>query len=229
MPVDPEAVARHLAMHAPGPLHDPSTLTSVDLWMSWVAIAADHAATATAARERALLSPLEQVPRAHDDELRAALVAITASAFALDAFYLAVAQQIEPPATPVKQPRSASLLDTLQRGFALTGDLQQTRLGVEMLYTLRNRAVHHETQFRASVLHPSGRLHVTEEGATYTAEQAHATVELVAELILRCLAGPDPQRSGLVAWCSRHAHVADYFSSVRSRGGREPEVGSEYG
>ena len=50
---DVDLSAQHLAMHTPGPTHDPSTRVSVNLWLSWIAIAVEHAVAAADARKRA--------------------------------------------------------------------------------------------------------------------------------------------------------------------------------
>lgn len=78
-------------------------------------IAAEHRNDAVRARLRGRTPLLAEVPLACHDEFHAALVAITASAFALDAFYLAIRELVPYSAVPAGTARSVSVLTALAR------------------------------------------------------------------------------------------------------------------
>ena len=70
--------------------------------IKWFQIAVEHERAALEARDRAIAAPegSREMGEAFDDELKAAMVAIAACAFAIDAMYTKLYDMLEPSARP---------------------------------------------------------------------------------------------------------------------------------
>jgi hypothetical protein len=152
------------------------------LWLGWLAIAHEHASEA---REHA--GP----PELGSPEWRAAMVAVTSAAFALDGLYGAVKPLVNPPASGA--PRQRQILEGLKLGFQLGSKPHQWLPEVDWLDEVRDLAVHHGEEPRPQVGHPEiADLHIAVESRDFSAAYAERAVALVLDVVKTCFASPKP-------------------------------------
>jgi hypothetical protein len=182
-----------------------------DIWPVWLDIAVDKTATAEAAHSE-LLAAIEakdndQIANALDTESQSSMVAVAASAFALDAFYAAVKGHI--PELPEQQaswkasgaPRATYISETLIRGFRLSSQgKRMVRTDVKKLFQFRGWAVHPHAGFRPPLHHPDLGTGVDWWYATYTAKLAHEATHMAVSLVGQCMRQPKPIHAELVEW-----------------------------
>jgi hypothetical protein len=103
----------------------------------------------------------EKFGQALEQEFRATLVAVAASAFAVDAFFASVVEHA-PEARVKAKGRDAEVFETLKRAFDLSA-AQQTALRepLRVLYRLRDQAVHPPASWKE----PLARMHALPEAA----------------------------------------------------------------
>jgi len=202
----------------------PTVQLSSSFWMTWFEVAAEHARLAVEARAWAERAPDDGIGTvlgaALADEMKAALVAVTASAFTVDAWYIAVRPNV--PDIGERRSRSAYVVDTLKAGFDLRGAASRWGRQLKKLYRLRDGVAHHTSRFSEGGPHPSGRTNVSAEMATYTAEQAVGSVDLALDVVTHCLTHPRPVHADLVSWCGARVHVVEFFERTRSQNLGEP-------
>jgi hypothetical protein len=119
-----------------------------NFWAKWIEVAAEHARAAQRARRRAYKAKKgsKAMGRAFNDELKASLVAITASAFAIDAWDKAVRSRI--PGPRAGKGAADKIVRTLKRGFAVGAPAgRRWDKRVKELFDLRNDVVHHTSNF----------------------------------------------------------------------------------
>jgi hypothetical protein len=196
-----------------------------NFWVKWAEIALAHGRDAMDGRERAVAAEpgSQAMGEAFDDELQAGLVAVVAAAFAIDAWYIAV-RDMAPLSTKTESglrasssPRRAWVIETLKAGFATGPTGASWGRGISEVYKLRDRAVHHTSDFHETTPHPTGLSNVSRENSTYTAEVAAAAAGLAVEVIATCLANPRSKLPDLVAWCADRAHVGPDLLERRRR------------
>ena len=205
-----------------------------NLWMTWYYVAADHAAQAAEARERSINAPdgSHEMGVAFQDEFHAALVAITASAFAVDAWALAVEDQDRAAPRPVPEPdepcdpppprsgRAGAMTELLKSRFDLGRFGAQWGKQIKRLFQLRVSAVHFRSEFFPPQPHPTGKSNVSSEQTIYTAEEARRSVVLALEVVSVCIAQPRPQFPETAKWCSEIAHVPGALRDAAEVAGR---------
>jgi hypothetical protein len=186
-------------------------------WMKWFEIAAEHSRMALEARARAEQAEAgsQEMGEAFGEELKASLVAVTAAAFAIDAWYIAVKPMIPPQQVAEDAGRAARVIETLKAGFSLGPAAARWGSQIKALYRLRDGVVHHTSTFSETQPHPTGLSNVAKENAVYTAERAAWTVDLAVDVMTRCLTAPRSQYSDLVDWCEDRAHVVEFFRDKR--------------
>jgi hypothetical protein len=167
----------------------------------WGTIAAEHYRTARDSRQvqdlnREVQGRGGEVSEAHDQEVRASMVAIVSSAVAVDAWYGAVKSHIGLPewllaAWKAKSPRRHSRIrETLKLGFGLNKS-DQTWLGeIRWLFKLRNDLVHFEDSLRSAIRHPSGTAEVAPDVARYSVENAERAIKLLVDVFENCRQKP---------------------------------------
>src|SRR5262249_4108690 len=135
------------------------------------------------------------------DELRAAMVAISAAAIALDAFYAAVL--VHAPSTRVAAgSRDASVFETLKRAFVLSAANQNVlREPLRVIYRLRDMAVHPPANWTAPALHEAFNLGMEPKYVNFRAENAVNGQLLARRVIWICLRMPKPEHPELAEWC----------------------------
>lgn len=136
----------------------------VPLWLYWVQVSLENARqsrrmrssdahldsmSAALAGERAGF-PDDGSGSNANQELLAAMVAVSSAAHAIDAFYGAIKPIVEPPRSRAK--RSHQILEGLKLGFRI-GNYAQAWLGeLDWLFNHRDDLVHHSEQLRPAVV-----------------------------------------------------------------------------
>lgn len=164
------------------------------LWISWTRIAVKQEAVARSARQRAtwLNQEGKYCGDELNEELEAVLVAITASANALEAVYgglLTRAPSLVPPDST--RPDWRKVLLALEACFEVDPQKLQTwRTRFERLFTIkRNAVVHFKEPSRALEVHPLG-LRTSPEHCEYTLEEGELSVGLVLDVLTTCGSSP---------------------------------------
>jgi hypothetical protein len=189
-----------------GELVDSSMITEVrtDIFEHWLRIAEKASDDSEAARKVAVeVDPEDNVAfgEALEHEFEASLVAVAASAFAIDAFYASVLEHA-PETRVAAGTRDASIFETLKRAFALS-PVQQAALRepLRMVFRLRDEAVHPPATWVRPAHHPIFNLGIEPRFVSYRAENATNAQLLARKLIAVCLRNPKPKHADLVAWC----------------------------
>jgi hypothetical protein len=181
--------AASLAGEATLTVHPGGILISVSLWFTWLTVAVEHAAEAR--RVRAEMSRLRDEGGQFSDllnaEFEAAMVAISASAHALDALYGSSA--IPADARNHGQNRPAKIREALKRAFR-TGQVNaQWVAKFTNLFNLRDAAVHAEEQLRIPEMHPVVGF-TAKENVTYSLEEADQAVDFSLSVFRWCIDHP---------------------------------------
>jgi hypothetical protein len=176
----------------------------IDTFDHWLAIARRARDEATTARERGVAAPLDddqEFGQALEQEYRATMVVVAASAFAVDAFFASVVQHA-PDARVHAKGRDAEVFETLKRAFRLSA-AQQTALRepLRVLYRLRDEAVHPPASWKEPLAHPIYGLGMEPRFVYFRAENAINAQALAQKLIHVCMRCPKPQHADLVEWC----------------------------
>jgi hypothetical protein len=172
-----------------------SVRSSLSIWIPWGRVAKSQAQRAQAARQalhNAQGNPDTTLQsEAIGEEMEAAVVAVCAAVFAVEAIVKSVAKLVI--AEDVRRdwkrnPRRYSISTRMRETFtaALTdpalADILATRWNP--LVQDRNAAVHFDEELRPLELHPSGLTHTAAESVTYSAERAQGAVSLLAETLI---------------------------------------------
>jgi hypothetical protein len=125
-------------------------------------------------------------------ELPAAMVAIVASAFAIDAFYGAVKPVIPIPQETWQKnntPRQGQVFETLKRGFSFGKAGMHWAKELKWLFNKRSAAVHFAEKSQEPQLHPIGD-HTAPEQIEYSLEATHRALNLLMEILDTCSRTP---------------------------------------
>jgi hypothetical protein len=184
------------------------------LWLTWLQIASDHAGSAEQERSRGLeLARTGADPRpARAREMQNAMVAISASAHAVDGLYGEVKPLIPVPRDVVeaweaqRTPRHRQVFETIKGGCRLGRRTNEWPGQFKDLYDTRDDLVHHGLRLRPAVPHPGDpTTHVSQEMADYTLESARRAVDLACDVALTTLRQPTAPQ--LVRWARSLAHM----------------------
>ena len=198
------------------------------LWLSWLQIASDHARDAEQHRTRSL-----KLTRAGDEpgpartrEMQNAMVAISASAHAIDGLYGEVKPLISVPPTvqqaweTANASRHARLCDTFKAGCNLGNRTNQWPRQFKELYRHRDRLVHHALRVEPPVPHPGDPLtYVGQDMADYTLESARRSVDLAYDVALTTLR--HPKAPDLARWARSMGHVPEQLEHLQTTGRSE--------
>jgi hypothetical protein len=181
-----------------------SALLRHNLDITWFRIAVEHERVALEARSRAAV----------DDEMRAAMVAVVSSAFAIDAMGAKVAELLGEAAPSVKG-RIGLLVETFKVALALGPRTQTWPVAIRELFAMRGAIVHFLGEATPGVPHPTGIGNTSREAATYTVEAAAKAVDLALDVLTIAHRQPRRHHAALVEWAERDAHIPAYLEAVR--------------
>jgi hypothetical protein len=179
------------------------------LWSTWMKTAIEQAQRARQARGELASYPWspEQSPSAEwiatlEREFQASLVAVTASALALDALYgAAISEQLR--GSQLKRPRRAGKIhESLKLAFD-TGPVNK-RWADEFtwLFAQRDAGVHPEEKPQPSDRHPLG-MNLSPEYVLYSVEPAERAVAFALSVLRRCVDFPRTGNKEAAAWALR--------------------------
>jgi hypothetical protein len=117
-----------------------------NLDLTWFRIAVEHERTALDARSRGAI----------DDEMRAAMVAVVSSAFAIDAMGAKIAELLGP-ATPHVEGRIGLLVETYKVGLDLGPRTQAWQAAIKKLFKMRGRSPTTSARTRRALRIPRAR------------------------------------------------------------------------
>lgn len=155
------------------------------IWLHWLRIGRDQTALARKAADKA---PAGNVA----DEMYPAMIAITATAHALDGLYDQIRLYV--PKRPKGRPaRQRLILETIKQCFLVGTDQQRWLELFDWLDALRDPAVHPEHKAGPALAHPSGWVgNVAAEYVEYSAANAEKALALLEDVLRTCVAKPRP-------------------------------------
>lgn len=192
------------------------------LWIVWFEIAVAQELEAKKARLSGKAEALGAAYlTAQDDELRAAMIGVSAAAHALDAFYGTIAHDVVLPdgfeeAWRQNQTRRPSrIIETLKAGFDVSKRIVGWNEELTWLSDLRDAAVHHQSELRPTGDHPSGRALVPQENIDYSCEATTRAVDLALDVMATCLRSPRSDQLELAEWAKDEVGRAGQLEQVR--------------
>ena len=179
---------------------------SLPLWLYWVEIAREQAALSKKHRpsnetldalSATLIGEERERPDESEKEARqetfSALIAVTAAAFSLDAFYGSVKPLVKPPAN--KSARERQILECLKLGFKVGRHTARWQRELDWLFETRRNAVHHSEKFKPTVVVRTTNETLVAGGPetfNFSADSAERAATFASELIQTCLDNPKP-------------------------------------
>jgi hypothetical protein len=185
--------------------------------IKWFVIAVEHERAALEARARAVAAPDGSTEEgvAFEEELKAAMVAVAAAAFAIDAMYVKVHDLLEPAERAVASNRVGFIVRTFEVALALGGRTQPWQRRIPALIDLRDKAVHFRGLPSEPQPHPTGKSNVSLENIIYTAEKATRAVDLALEVLTTAYTSPRAKHTALAAWAAQNSHVPGSLEARR--------------
>jgi hypothetical protein len=179
------------------PLRSSLGESKTDLWYVWAEIAEDHEATAVTARLAAhsMLADAARPFGPLEEEMKASMVSIAASAHSLDAFATAAreAGMVDRDVIAAWKSGGTSRVGQIHQTLCLTFDIGRWSTGwyrdMKWLFDLRGKTVHYEAQWAALERHPLG-FDSTRVAATYSLEASRRAVALLLEVLVTCTKQP---------------------------------------
>ena len=182
------------------------------LWMSWARVALQHETMAKAARqELQQAEPESRTGYMLQDEADAALVAICAAAFALEALTRELDEVVTVPPTTLAAwqrkppPADKQVLEVLKLAVDPKGLVAPWQRELAWLFQVRGGAVHYRGVSEAAQAHPLG-INMSVAQVTYSTENAARAVDLLLGILDRCRDRPKPPVRG---WSRDMRHVID--------------------
>jgi hypothetical protein len=212
-----DATVGAVAMSASGRVGVVRAFITSNFDIKWFQIALEHERAALEARDRAIAAPdgSQEMGEAFDDELKAAMVAIAASAFAIDAMYTKLNDMLNPADRVRAGDRIGRIVETLKIALALGKRGQAWQKSIRALFKQRDELVHFRGKPYESMMHPTGKSAVSRENVTYTAEATAHAVDLGLEVLTTAYRSPRRKHAAIVEWSKRAAHVPELLESER--------------
>jgi hypothetical protein len=185
--------------------------------IKWFQIALEHERAALEARDRAIAAPdgSQEMGEAFDDELKAAMVAIAASAFAIDAMYTKLSDMLDPADRARASDRVGYIVETFKVALDLGKRGLERQSSIPALFEQRDELVHFRGKPYESMMHPTGKSAVSRENLTYTAEATAHAVDLALEVLTTAYTSPRRKHAALVECSKRTTHVPPFLESER--------------
>jgi hypothetical protein len=163
-----------------------SIRVAAHMWVHWAHVSIGAAKEARAAREEIIEAHRAGGPVPIDKELRPSIVAVTASAHALDALYAELKPLVVPESVSEtwqrKRPvRRNQIHETFQLAFRISA--QEWRSEFAWLFGLRDDAVHPSFAFEVPTPTHLEELHAAREYSVFTTDAADRAVAILIEVI----------------------------------------------
>jgi hypothetical protein len=202
-----------------------SGLVSINnhLWSTWMKTAIEQAQRARQARGRlvSLTWSPEQSSSAEwiavlEQEFQASLVAVTASALALDALYgAAISEQVRGPRSR-RSRRAGKIYESLKHAFD-TGPVNRHWADeFKWLFAQRDAGVHPEEKPQPSDRHPLG-MNLSPEYVQYSVEPAERAVAFALAVLRRCVDFPRTGNQESAAWAIRARSTIEELEQMHAR------------
>ena len=201
-------------------LGGPRIFISSNFDLKWFEIAVEHERAALAARERAVAATdgSSEMGQAFNDEQKAAMVTIAASAFALDALYVKLNDLLDPASrSPAKENRIGQIVETFKLALDLGKRTQEFQASVPALFKLRDEALHFQAKPNEPQMHPTGKSNVALEAIVYRAERATEAIDLALQILTIAYSSPRVTHRAVVEWAKANAHLPDWLAETRVR------------
>jgi hypothetical protein len=210
--IRPSSIVHERAMGIPRVLMTSSFLAQ------WIDIAMAREVAARAARDRALAAadPQRRI-EALQDEMQASMVAVSASAHAIDALYGTTRELIDLPPGTVERweanrtPRRSRILETLKAACQLGSLGSAWANEFRWLFDLRDAAVHHDSPAQEPVPHPAnipGLGNIAKEMADYELGAATRATNLAVQVAVVAHEQARPAQERFASWAADRAHWA---------------------
>lgn len=192
--------------------HDGVSMTT-EFWVPWLEIANKELRSAEEAR-LALLGAAAKDEftakmKALEAEMKASMVVISASSFALDAFYARIKDLAPPPQALASAWRKNNtrryrqIVELLLLDFAYrSGARAELSQNTESLYTLRDYLVHPPADFKSVQLHPVLKEVFEWRKTIFTLENSQNARDFVLAVIRTSVKSPRSQHKALCEWCT---------------------------
>lgn len=181
-----------------------------------VAIAHMHAASRARTAATAPDIPSNEVSTWMSREFQASLVAVSASAHALDGLYgsTVIPQAVRDTWKGKGTKRHGKIREALKQVFD-TGQVNTKWVAdFDWLFDLRDAALHAEERPRPPVPHPLGT-NTAQENVDYSIESAKRAVDLGVSVLMWCVDHPRSHVADAVAWAgANRASVQELAASV---------------
>ena len=184
--------------------YNPSILITTHLWLVWLRIAIERAKVARHARDQIMSSGGQGDASWMDQEFEASVVAVAASAHALDALYgsIVIPQSLRD-RWPQRggPPRPSKIREALKQPFD-TGPVNHKWIReFDELFDLRDAAAHAEEAPKPSVPHPIGS-NTSPEYVNYSVESAEQAVTFALSVFRWCVDHPRRNLPEAVRWAT---------------------------
>ncbi len=218
-----DAVVRPATIKAQARVNPVTLKIKSHFWIDWAEIAIENEAVARRAR-------LELYPKDASEGLRtekhAGMIAVSASAHALDALYGELRDEIPLPigwSTRGRReaekgkgpPRHARILETLKLGFAVGKGASQWPPQFKDLFDRRDAALHPREDFHEPVPHPAGT-NTAASNVTYRLESAKDAVDLLLDVLSTCAAFPREELPAVTKWAGDMGSSVERLSMKRA-------------
>ena len=146
-------------------------------------------------------------------ETLAALVAVSAASFALDAFYGSVKPLVDPPGSGAARERQ--IFECLKLGFQIGPYASRFLDDLDWLFETRRNAVHHSEQWEPAV--PVRETEETiviggPETFNFSADSAERACGIAREVIQTCLENP---KSATAEWAEKRRDAQEKMANAR--------------
>jgi hypothetical protein len=186
----------------------PTLSTAIEMAPYWLEVAMEHAKAA-----QRLVSRTNEAWKTDDPsrqtvalnaEFKAAFQAMTAAAFAIDAFYATVKEVAPVPEATLKAwnknrtRRSRRVFETIRRNFPMTVQSQASlKQFLDQLFSFRDQAVHPTPQTKEAKKHPRLPVSLDEMFCKFRARNAWVSVGVTIEMIESLVNSPKIRSSAL--------------------------------
>jgi hypothetical protein len=189
-----------------------------NLDITWFRIAVDHERAALEARGQldTANARSEDVGRHIDDEMRAAMVAIAAAAFSIEAMLVKVEDLVDVDKRPPVRDSRDRKVETFKAALQLDGGrAHRWQHAIPALFKLRREMVHYRGKATEGLPHPTVAANVSDQASTYTSEEASMSVDLALDVLTTAHRSPRRCHAALVELAERDAHIPAYLEAVR--------------
>jgi len=152
-----------------------------------------------------------------EQEFQASLVAVTASALALDALYgAAISEQLRR-SRPKGGRRVGKIHESLKHAFETGPVNKHWAVEFNWLFAQRDAGVHPEEKLQPSAQHPLG-MNLSPEYVQYSVEPAERAVAFALSVLRRCVDHPRRGNQEAAAWALRARSKVEELEQLHAKG-----------